>query len=51
MYINERGQVNYHSFLKALRERNKALTSVASKGSVHQVAVIDLRMEIDWARS
>ena len=32
MYINERGEVNYHSFIKALREYLEVPTGVACKG-------------------
>lgn len=32
MYVNERGEVNYHSFIKAVREHQKVLTEVACEG-------------------
>ena len=32
MYVNERGEVNYHGFIKALRERQQVFTEVACKG-------------------
>ena len=32
MYVNERGEVNYHGFIKSLRERQKISTQVACKG-------------------
>lgn len=32
MYVNERDQINYHGFLKALREMNKVPQAAVSKG-------------------
>ena len=32
MYVNERGEVNYHGFIKSVRERQKIRTEVACKG-------------------